>query len=93
MNNKRFHLARLVVRLALAMLAVSTLALAQHEHHPTSAKPAQRMPGLGNWQHPVTTKNAAAQQFFNQGLALIYGFNHEEAARSFERAAELDPHC
>lgn len=77
--------------LALAMFALSTLALAQHEHHAAPAKPAKRLPGLGNWQHPVTTKNAAAQQFFNQGLALIYGFNHEEAARSFERAAELDP--
>lgn len=77
--------------LALVMLAVSTLALAQHEHHTAPAKPAKRMPGLGNWQHPVSTRNAAAQQFFNQGLALIYGFNHEEAARSFQRAAELDP--
>jgi hypothetical protein len=27
---------------------------------------------------------------FDQGITLIYGFNHEEAARSFQRAAELD---
>ncbi len=87
MNSKRFHLVHLV----LALFALSTLAQAQHEHHETPAKPAQRMPGVGNWQHPVTTKNTQAQQFFNQGLALIYAFNHEEAARSFTRAAELDP--
>ena len=32
-----------------------------------------------------------AQKFFDQGLALIFGFNHDEAARLFARAAELDP--
>src|SRR5207237_3492383 len=38
-----------------------------------------------------STKNAEAQQFFDQGLRLIYAFNHDEAARSFQHAAELDP--
>ena len=49
------------------------------------------MTGLGNLHHPVSTKNAAAQNFFDQGLRLIYAFNHDEAARSFQKAAELDP--
>ena len=49
------------------------------------------MTGLGNLHHPVSTKNAQAQQFFDQGLRLIYAFNHDEAARSFQRASELDP--
>jgi tetratricopeptide (TPR) repeat protein len=49
------------------------------------------MLGLGNLHHPVSTSNAQAQQFFDQGLRLIYAFNHDEAARSFQRAAELDP--
>lgn len=49
------------------------------------------MPGMGDVYHPVSTKNPEAQKFFNQGLAFIYGFNHEEAVRSFKRAAELDP--
>jgi tetratricopeptide (TPR) repeat protein len=49
------------------------------------------MEGLGNLHHPVSTTNAEAQQFFDQGLCLVFGFNHEEAARSFHRAAELDP--
>ena len=35
--------------------------------------------------------NAQAQQFFDQGLRQIYAFNHDEAARSFQRAADLDP--
>jgi tetratricopeptide (TPR) repeat protein len=49
------------------------------------------MTGLGNLHHPVSTKNVQAQQFFDQGLRLIYAFNHDEAARSFQRATELDP--
>lgn len=54
-------------------------------------KPAQLMSGLGSLHHPVSTANAEAQKFFDQGLLLVYGFNHEEAIRSFKRAAELDP--
>jgi len=49
------------------------------------------MSGLGTLHHPVTTSNPQAQEFFDQGLRLIYAFNHDEAARSFQRAAELDP--
>jgi tetratricopeptide (TPR) repeat protein len=47
--------------------------------------------GLGDLHHPVSTKNPEAQQFFDQGLRFIYAFNHDEAARSFQHAAELDP--
>jgi tetratricopeptide (TPR) repeat protein len=39
----------------------------------------------------VTTSNPEAQKFFDQGLRFIYAFNHDEAERSFRRAAELDP--
>jgi tetratricopeptide (TPR) repeat protein len=46
--------------------------------------------GLGDLHHPVSTKNQQAQQFFDQGLRFIYAFNHDEAARSFRHAAELD---
>lgn len=52
---------------------------------------ATLLPGLGELHHPVSTKNAEAQAFFDQGLRLIYAFNHDEALRSFRRAAELDP--
>jgi tetratricopeptide (TPR) repeat protein len=47
--------------------------------------------GLGDLHHPVSTHNSEAQQFFDQGLRFIYAFNHDEAARSFQHAAELDP--
>src|SRR5215471_565953 len=53
--------------------------------------PARLMSGLGDVHHPVSTQNKQAQQFFDQGLKLVYGFNHDEARRSFQRAVELDP--
>src|SRR6266852_9127247 len=75
----------------LAALCLPGLAQ-EHEHAgPAKGKTATLMVGLGNWRHPVSTKNAQAQAFFDQGLRLIYAFNHDEAARSFQHAAELDP--
>ncbi|HKN17382.1 MAG TPA: hypothetical protein VJX47_10585 [Candidatus Sulfotelmatobacter sp.] len=61
------------------------------EHAGAGAHPVVLVTGLGNLHHPVTTKNSQAQQFFDQGLRFIYAFNHDEAARSFQHAAELDP--
>jgi tetratricopeptide (TPR) repeat protein len=46
---------------------------------------------FGKHHHPIRTSNAEAQTMFDQGLAQAFGFNHEAAIRSFERAAELDP--
>jgi len=71
----------------LAIVACSVLALAAYAEQ----KPLYLMKAVGNLHHPVSTENAEAQKFFDQGLRLVYAFNHEEAARSFRRAAELDP--
>jgi tetratricopeptide (TPR) repeat protein len=73
------------------IFALSSLSAAQDHPAPPQAKPATLMSGYGNLHHPVSTHNPLAQQFFDQGLRQIYAFNHEEAARSFQRAAELDP--
>ena len=48
---------------------------------------------LGSYHKDIASKVPAAQQYFDQGLRLVYGFNHAEAIRSFTRAAELDPTC
>ena len=48
-------------------------------------------PGVGHVHFTVSTKNPEAQQFFDQGMAYLYGFNHEAAIRSFQKAGELDP--
>jgi tetratricopeptide (TPR) repeat protein len=46
--------------------------------------------GLGNLHYPITTNSAKAQQYFDQGLTLVYAFNHGEAGRSFKAAIKLD---
>jgi tetratricopeptide (TPR) repeat protein len=81
---------RAVAVFCVLALCVAT-ATAQHQHGSGAAKVVELHPGLGNYHHPITTKNAEAQTYFNQGLTLLYGFNHDEAARYFRRAAELDP--
>jgi tetratricopeptide (TPR) repeat protein len=48
---------------------------------------------LGSYHKRISTRVPAAQQYFDQGLRLVYGFNHAEAIRSFTRATELDPTC
>lgn len=57
------------------------------------AKGALRLEGLGGYHREIATSSPEAQAFFDQGLRLLYAFNHDEAARSFARAAELDPQC
>src|SRR5579871_33649 len=66
-------------------------AVAQDHAGHASSRPVTLVTGLGDLHHPVSTKNVQAQQFFDQGLRFIYAFNHDEAARSFQHAAELDP--
>ena len=80
-------------RLSFLLLALSVCLPAMAQGHPAhpAAKAATLLSGMGNLEHPVTTTSPEAQKFFNQGLRLIFGFNHDEAARSFRRAAELDP--
>ena len=48
---------------------------------------------LGSYHRAISTKNPAAQKYFDQGIRLLYGFNHDEAERAFREAARLDPSC
>ena len=77
----------------LVVLSAFTIspAAAQHHHDSQSGAPATLRSDLGSLHHPIATTNAEAQKFFDQGLTLVYAFNHGAAARSFRRAAELDP--
>jgi tetratricopeptide (TPR) repeat protein len=48
---------------------------------------------LGDFGRKVTTSSPQAQRYFDQGLCFLYAFNHDEAIRSFEEAARIDPQC
>ena len=56
-------------------------------------KGAPLFEGLGTLHYTVTTQSAAAQKYFDQGLRLLYAFNHGEAGRSFNEVIRIDPAC
>jgi tetratricopeptide (TPR) repeat protein len=83
---------KLPICVLVAFVLSSPTTAQQHSTHGQLApQKATLMTGLGDLHHPVSTSNPDAQKFFDQGMRLIFAFNHEEAAGSFERAAELDP--
>jgi tetratricopeptide (TPR) repeat protein len=83
-----------------ALLGVTAAASA--ENH-SSMTPAASAPGtatsiplmkdLGDWHREITTQSTEAQQYFDQGLRFLYGFNHHSAEQSFRQAAMADPGC
>lgn len=85
--------------LPLALLSIATACKAAPQvsppdaSEPEIAESAPLFDGLGPHTRPVTTSSAQAQRYFDQGLAWLHGFNHDEAIRSFSQAAELDPDC
>ena len=54
---------------------------------------ARLMDGCGDVKFPITTANAEAQRFFNQGVGQLHGFWYFEAERSFRQVLKLDPNC
>jgi tetratricopeptide (TPR) repeat protein len=75
--------------LALALL-LAALAAAARAAPPTTAP---LVDGLASPTAPRASASAPAQRYFAQGMALVWGFNAAEAARSFAAAAALDPRC
>lgn len=60
---------------------------------PTGEIKPRLFDGMGSHSRAITTKSAAAQKYFDQGLTWAFAFNHDEAIRSFREAARLDPNC
>jgi tetratricopeptide (TPR) repeat protein len=76
-----------VVSTSIALLGIAVPAAAQR----APAGPPL-YDNLGDLHYAVTAK-PLAQKYFDQGLRLLYAFNHEEAVRSFREGERLDPHC
>lgn len=65
-----------------------------HQHAAQSdAGPPRLYDNLGSYSQKITTASPQAQVYFDQGLRLVYAFNHAEAQRAFREAARLDPDC
>ena len=83
--------------LAAAFLLASATLSAQHYEHPLPADFDQPIAlyqsGLGTLTRPISSRNAEAQGYFNQGFRLMYAFAKAEAGRSFREARKRDPDC
>jgi len=80
-----------------ALLLVSVGCSAQRKETAHGAAAAAERPvlydSLGNYSYRITTRSAEAQRWFNQGLRLVYAFNHHEAEKAFREAGRVDPAC
>ena len=84
---------RIIPVLAMSLSAWTADAVAGQapQHAAPVTRAVQPMTGLGSHRHRISTSSPEAQRLFDQGLVLVYGFNHGQAIRLFGRAAELDP--
>jgi tetratricopeptide (TPR) repeat protein len=80
-----------LVKSLFALLLCLDAATVIAQQNPPSHPPSLALTAIGRTHHPIATANKPAQDYFDQGLTLVYAFNHEEAARSFEYAHKLDP--
>lgn len=92
-----FRCAAVIARIALALCAFATAALAQEgQHAPQGNGPGASvtpMPAPGPLAWPGASRNMRAQAYFDSGLNLAWRSQHEEAARAFRTAASHDPGC
>lgn len=86
---------RAVVSVTAALLLMAACGAPPPAAPPTPASPAapaaSQEPDFGRHHHPITTSSTDAQRHFDRGFDFVFGFNHEQAAKEFARAAELDP--
>jgi hypothetical protein len=82
-------LLQLILSTLLGLAPAPALPAADTPSADTPLAPA--LTGLGTLHYPVSTTNADAQRFFDQGLRLLYAFNHPESLRAFKEATRLDP--
>jgi tetratricopeptide (TPR) repeat protein len=83
-------------RVVTLAFAIAIAASCGHGHHDSTAEAsgtteARLYDGLDRYHRPIRTSSDEAQRWFDQGMQLVYGFNHDEAIRSFRQAARLDP--
>jgi tetratricopeptide (TPR) repeat protein len=91
--NSTFLLPTLIAALVSVLAPSKVSAQEQPAATPAADDAVPIFEGLGSHGRKVTTTSAAAQRYFDQGLCFLYAFNHDEAIRSFQEAARLDPDC
>jgi hypothetical protein len=100
MMRRTVSLLALIAALAPAAASADHMPAQTHDMAAPAAGSAPAKPGalplytnLGTWHHEIKTRSAKAQQYFDQGLRMVYAFNHDEAIAAFQEAERLDPAC
>jgi len=83
----------LVLALLTILLAGCDLARKSGDAPAPAASAPPLFDTFGDLHRDIATRVPAAQRYFDQGLRMAYGFNHEAAGRAFAEAARLDPQC
>src|SRR5262245_21582671 len=91
MRSRNIHL--LIALSAAVAVGLSTVLAEPAKTESPSRPKVIRYTGLGKHTRSVATSSPEAQKYFDQGLAFMYAYNHDEAIRAFQRAAELNPDC
>ena len=74
-------------------VAMSPAVAAQNLPSKSATRAVPLFTNLGSLHHPISTRTADAQKYFDQGMRLVFAFNHGEAIRAFNEAARIDPTC
>ena len=85
------RISRRILRTVIVAFAIPAVAGSAITADDAGAPLAPTLEGLGELHYAITTSSNAAQRFFDQGLRLVYAFNHAEAIRAFDEASRLDP--
>ena len=83
----------LIIALLLSACLSGDVPRSESETEAAAPSPPRLSDQLGAIPHPITTDSPRAQLYFDQGLTLIFGFNHEAAIDAFSEALRLDPSC
>ncbi len=90
----RFRISRTFGRLGSAIVLLAlllALGLPERSQSAPSDELAVLVDGLGKYGRKISTNSPVAQQFFDQGLRLTYGYYFPEAIASFQEALRHDP--
>ncbi len=85
------RISRRILRTVIVAFTIPAIAVSAITADDAGEPLAPTLEGLGDLHYAITTSSDAAQRFFDQGLRLVYAFNHAEAIRAFEEASRLDP--
>jgi len=86
----RFPTALAVALLAIAATSITACPYCEKNREFIEGVPVVKIPGMGTWHREVSTKNADAQDFCDQGLRFHYAFNSDEAIRGYTQAYRID---